>query len=174
MSAEKINVEIKKLDAELALPAYAYPGDAGLDLCSAEDATLAPFERKLIPTGIAVAIPHGYAGFVLPRSGLALRSGLSLVNAPGLIDSQYRGEIKVIAINLDAHEPLCIQRGERIAQLMVVAYPHTTLVEVGELENTERGSGGFGSSGSASSSTASSSTASSDTASSGTASSNSQ
>ena len=140
-------VEIKRLDAGLALPAYAYPGDAGLDLRSAEDVTLAPFERRFIPTGIALAIPKGYAGFVLPRSGLAARLGLSMVNTPGLIDSQYRGEVKVVAINLDPREPIVIKRGDRIAQLVILAYPEVSLTEVLELDDTERSVGGFGSSG---------------------------
>jgi len=142
-----INVEIVRLDPGLALPSYAYAGDAGLDLRSAEDVTLAPFERSLISTGIAVAIPQGYAGFVLPRSGLAARAGLSIVNAPGLIDSQYRGEVKIVAINLDAHEPLVIQRGDRIAQLVILSTPAVTLIERDVLDETERNSGGFGSSG---------------------------
>lgn len=143
----QVQIEILRLDPALELPSYAYPGDAGLDLRSAEEATLAPFERRLIGTGIALALPQGYAGFVLPRSGLALRSGLSLVNAPGLIDSQYRGEVKVIAINLDAHESLVIRRGDRIAQLVVLEHPLVALAEVDELDKTERSGGGFGSSG---------------------------
>ena len=140
-------VQIVRLDQNLELPAYAYEGDAGLDLRAACDVTLKPLERRLVPTGVAVAIPKGYAGLVIPRSGLAARAGLSLVNAPGLIDSQYRGEIQVIAINLDAKEPLNLKRGDRIAQLVIVAHPTVSLVEVEELDETERGAGGFGSSG---------------------------
>jgi len=140
-------VEIKRLDGGLPLPSHAYHGDAGLDLRSAEDVTLAPFERRLVSTGIALAIPPGHAGFVLPRSGLAARAGLSIVNAPGLIDSQYRGEVKVIAINLDAGQPIVIQRGDRIAQLVILEHPHVLLKEVEELNETERSTGGFGSSG---------------------------
>jgi len=140
-------LEVKRLDDGLPLPSYAYPGDAGLDLRSAEDVTLAPFERRLISTGLAIAIPPGHAGFVLPRSGLAARVGLSIVNAPGLIDSQYRGEVKIIAINLDAGQPIVIQRGDRIAQLVVLEHPCVLLKEVSELNETERNTGGFGSSG---------------------------
>jgi dUTP pyrophosphatase len=141
-----ITVPIRRLDADLPLPAYAYEGDAGLDLISAVDVTLEPFERQAIPTGIAVAIPRGYAGFVLPRSGLALKRGLSLANTPGLIDADYRGELKVAAINLDPTEPISIQRGDRIAQLVILAVPPVRLSEVDELDQTVRGEGGFGSS----------------------------
>lgn len=143
-----IEIPILLTDADLDVPAYAYPGDAGLDLRSAVDIDLQPFERALIPTGIALAIPRGYAGFVLPRSGSAIKQGLSLVNAPGLIDSSYRGEIKVIAINLDPKEPLAIRRNDRIAQLVVLETPVVTLAKVDELEDSQRGAGGFGSSGS--------------------------
>ncbi|MCL2757557.1 MAG: dUTP diphosphatase [Coriobacteriia bacterium] len=145
--SQEIIVKVKRIDTGLELPAYAYPGDAGLDLRSAVDITLAPFERSLIPCGIAVAIPEGYAGFVMPRSGLAIRSGLSMANTPGLVDSQYRGELKAVAVNLDAHEPIVIKRGDRIAQLVILAHPVVELIEVDELDETERGSGGFGSSG---------------------------
>ena len=131
------------------MPAYAYPGDAGLDLRSSVDMELAPFQRALIPTGIAMAVPEGYAGFVLPRSGSAIKHGLSLVNAPGLIDSSYRGEIKANAINLDPENVLRIQRGDRVAQLVIMATPLVTLSAQEELEASERGAGGFGSSGSA-------------------------
>ena len=147
MTTASIVVPIKKLDADLELPAYAYPGDAGLDLRSAEDAVLQPFERKAISCGIALAIPRGYAGLVMPRSGLAAKHGISIVNAPGLIDSDYRGEIKAILINLDPHEPFEIKRGDRIAQLVIVGIPVAELQESAELTETERGVGGFGSSG---------------------------
>jgi dUTP pyrophosphatase len=130
------------------MPSYAHAGDAGLDLYAATDVTLAPFERALVPTGIAVAIPEGHAGFVLPRSGLAARNGLSLVNAPGLIDSHYRGEVKVIAINLDPQTPIEIHRGDRIAQLVVQAVTRADVQEVTRLDTTVRGEGGFGSTGS--------------------------
>lgn len=142
-----INVPITRLDSSVESPAYAYPGDAGLDLRSSCDLVIQPFERKLIPTGLAVAIPEGYAGFVLPRSGMALKHGLSMANTPGLIDSHYRGELKVIAINLDPHTPITIARGERIAQLVIMAVAHASLIEVDQLDETERGIGGFGSSG---------------------------
>lgn len=142
-----MRLPIKRLDADLPVPSYAHEGDAGLDLYSAQDVTLAPFQRALIPTGIAAAIPAGHAGFVLPRSGLAARSGLGLVNAPGLIDSHYRGEIKVIAINLDPITPIEIHRGDRIAQLVVQAVVRCEPDEVDVLETTARGEGGFGSTG---------------------------
>ena len=144
---EPITVPVKRLDTSLDMPAYAYVGDAGLDLKSAEDAVLAPFERKLISCGIALAIPEGYAGFVLPRSGLAAKHGISIVNAPGLIDSNYRGEIKAILINLDPKASFEIHKGDRIAQLVIMAVPPVMLSEAEELSETVRGEGGFGSSG---------------------------
>ena len=138
---------VTRLDPDLPLPSYAHPGDAGMDLRSAVDATLKPGERALIPTGIAVAIPEGFAGFVQPRSGLAANKGLGLLNSPGLIDSGYRGEIRVIAINLDPEEVIHVARGERIAQLVVLPIPRCTIVEVAELPESKRGPGGFGSTG---------------------------
>ena len=147
MSNNEIVLPIKRLDKSVQLPAYAYQGDAGLDLRSSEDVSLAPFERRLISTGLAIAIPEGYAGFVQPRSGLALRDGLSMANTPGLIDSHYRGELKVCAINLDSEKTIHIERGERIAQLVIQKVPAVTLSEVEELDETDRGTGGFGSSG---------------------------
>ena len=144
--ANRIDVRIVRLDKDLPLPAYAYEGDAGLDLMSAVDVTLKPLERTAIPTGLAVAIPEGYAGFVQPRSGMAIKRGLSMVNPPGLIDSNYRGELKVIAINLDPHEPIAIKRGERIAQLVIQEVPIVSLLEVDLLDDTVRGENGFGSS----------------------------
>ena len=142
-----MRLPIKRLDAGLELPRYAHTADAGLDLFSAEDAVLRPFERRLIATGIAVAIPEGYAGFVQPRSGLAIKQGLSLVNTPGLIDSHYRGEIKVIAINLDPIESITIARGDKIAQFVLQPVACAELIEVDELDSTARGEGGFGSTG---------------------------
>lgn len=142
-----VELAIKRVDKELPLPAYAHAGDAGLDLMASHDAVIAPGERTLIGTGIAVAIPDGYAGFVQPRSGLALRHGLSFANTPGLIDSHYRGEIKVIAVNLDPHSPIDIQRGDKIAQLVIQRVEHVRLIEVDELDKTIRGEGGFGSTG---------------------------
>ena len=147
MNSEHVNLTIKRLDEDVELPRYAYPGDAGLDLRSNADLVLEPFERKLIPTGLAIAIPEGYAGFVQPRSGLALKQGLSFPNTPGLIDSHYRGELKVVAINLDPQNPILINKGDRIAQLVIQEVPVVNLVEVKELDETDRGSGGFGSSG---------------------------
>ena len=147
MNQDRIELHVKRLDPEVELPSYAYEGDAGLDLRSDEDVTLAPFERRLISTGLAVAIPDGYAGFVQPRSGLALKSGLSMANTPGLIDAHYRGELKVCAINLDPTQPIRISRGERIAQLVIQKVPLVHLHEVDELDETDRGAGGFGSSG---------------------------
>lgn len=147
MNSRQINLNIQRLDNDVELPRYAYPGDAGLDLRSNADLVIEPFERRLIPTGLAIAIPEGYAGFVQPRSGLALRQGLSFPNTPGLIDSHYRGELKVVAINLDWHNPIRIKRGDRIAQLVIQEVPVVNLVEVKELDETDRGSGGFGSSG---------------------------
>ena len=147
MNSEHVNLTIKRLDEDVELPRYAYPGDAGLDLRSNADLVLEPFERKLIPTGLAIAIPEGYAGFVQPRSGLALKQGLSFPNTPGLIDSHYRGELKVVAINLDPQIPILINKGDRIAQLVIQEVPVVNLVEVKELDETDRGSGGFGSSG---------------------------
>ena len=147
MTDHEISLPVKRLDPTVELPTYAYAGDAGLDLRSSEDVTLAPLERRLVSTGLAVAIPEGYAGFVQPRSGLALREGLSMANTPGLIDSHYRGELKVCAINLDPERSIHIERGERIAQLVIQRVPVVSLVEVDELDETDRGAGGFGSSG---------------------------
>lgn len=145
----QIQVSIKRLDPSVELPTYAYTGDAGLDLRANETVDIPPLERVLIPTGLAIALPEGYAGFVQPRSGMALKRGLSIANTPGLIDAHYRGELKVIAINLDAHEAIHIERGERIAQLVIQEVPTVQLVEVDELDETDRGAGGFGSSGAA-------------------------
>lgn len=147
MSSDRLVLPIKRLDPDVVLPSYAYEGDAGLDLRANVDIDIAPFERKLIPTGLAVAIPEGFAGFVQPRSGLALKSGLSMANTPGLIDAHYRGELKVIAVNLDANETIHISKGERIAQLVIQRVPVVSLMEVDELDETDRGTGGFGSSG---------------------------
>jgi dUTP pyrophosphatase len=138
---------IKRLDRELPLPGYAHPGDAGLDLYAATDLTIGPGERALIRTGIAISIPEGFAGFVQPRSGRAFKEGLSFANTPGLIDSHYRGEIKVIAINLDPREPIAISRGDKIAQLVIQPVARVELAEVDRLEETVRGEGGFGSTG---------------------------
>lgn len=143
----KIQVPVKILDNELPKPAYAKPGDAGLDLRSTIDIVIEPGQRALIGTGIALALPEGYAGFVQPRSGLAIKQGMTLVNTPGLIDSGYRGEICIIALNTDKEQPIVIKRGDRIAQLVIQAVPVVELVEVEELESSERSDTGFGSSG---------------------------
>jgi dUTP pyrophosphatase len=129
------------------LPARAYAGDAGLDLHALEPVVLGPGERASIPTGIAVEIPEGCAGLVLPRSGLAARHGIALVNAPGLIDAGYRGEIRVLLLNTDRAHPYDLAPGDRIAQLLVIRHQLTTVLEVDELGDSERGAGGFGSSG---------------------------
>ena len=142
-----MRLEIKRLDPDMPMPGYARAGDAGLDLLAARDVTLKPGERAAVETGIAVAIAEGYAGFVHARSGRALREGLALVNAPGLIDAGYRGELKVIVVNLDPSEPIYIRRGERIAQLVVQRVVAAELVEVEDLPPSERGYGGFGSTG---------------------------
>jgi dUTP pyrophosphatase len=140
-------LRIRRLDPDLPLPSYARSGDAGLDLIASVDATLKPGERAAVPTGIAVEIAEGFAGFVHARSGRALREGLALANAPGLIDSGYRGEVKVIVVNLDPHEPIHIKRGEKIAQLVVQPVAAAVLIEFDELASSERGEGGFGSTG---------------------------
>ncbi|HJM20732.1 MAG TPA: dUTP diphosphatase [Acidimicrobiales bacterium] len=143
-----VAISVQRLDSELALPGYAKPGDAGADLVANEDATLAPGGgRALIGTGIAIAIPLGYAGFVQPRSGLALRHGVTCLNTPGLIDSGYRDELKVLLINTDPNESYEVHRGDRIAQLVIQTVEEVTWEEVDELDETERGQGGFGHSG---------------------------
>lgn len=142
-----LTLPVKVVNDLAVLPETAYEGDAGIDLRSVEDITLQPFERALIHTGIAVAIPEGYAGFVLPRSGSAIKQGLSLVNAPGLIDSGYRGELMCIAINLDAKESIHVKVGDRIAQLVIMGVENVSLLVQDELSETQRGEGGFGSSG---------------------------
>jgi dUTP diphosphatase len=142
-----VEILVQRLDDGLSLPERAHPGDAGFDLRSTVDHVLAPGERAVVPTGIAVAIPAGYAGLVQPRSGLAARHGVGIVNTPGLIDSGYRGEIKVILINLDQKELFEIHRGDKIAQIVFYPVPESTLREVEELPHSERGTGGFGSSG---------------------------
>ncbi|MBR3258621.1 MAG: dUTP diphosphatase [Eggerthellaceae bacterium] len=144
-----IEIPIKVLDEGIPVPEYAHAGDAGLDLRCTEDFTLEPFQRAAIPTGIAVELPEGYAALVLPRSGLAIRHGISLVNAPGLIDSNYRGEIKAILVNLDPDRAFSARRGERIAQLLVLGVEEVRLVAKAELAESIRGEAGFGSSGTA-------------------------
>ncbi|HEY9312337.1 dUTP diphosphatase [Williamsia sp.] len=140
-------VAIRRLDPDIALPRRAHPGDAGVDLSSTIDIELAPGHRALVPTGISIALPIGTVGLIHPRSGLAARTGLSIVNTPGTVDAGYRGEIKVSLINLDPHEPIVIARGDRIAQLLVQRVELVDFVEVDELDETSRGAGGHGSSG---------------------------
>jgi dUTP pyrophosphatase len=139
-------VVFRRLREDAIVPTRAYEGDAGLDLASCERVELGPGERALVSTGVAVAIPEGYAGFVQPRSGLAATHGISVVNSPGLIDSGYRGEVKVILLNTDAASAFVVEPGMRIAQLVVLAVPHLDVVELGELPDSERGERGFGSS----------------------------
>jgi dUTP pyrophosphatase len=144
MTAE---LPFRRLRPEARLPEAAHPGDAGLDLRAAEPAKVGPGERAMIPTGLAVAIPDGHAGLVLPRSGLASKQGLTLANSPGLIDAGYRGEVIVAVVNLDREQAVTIEAGDRIAQLVVVALPSVTPSFVDELPDSTRGEGGFGSSG---------------------------
>ncbi len=141
-----IQLPITRLRSEAVVPERAYAGDAGMDLSSCERVELGPGERALVPTGLAVAIPPGHAGFVQPRSGLAARHGITIVNTPGLIDSGYRGEVQVALLNTDARETFVVEEGMRIAQLVVLALPAVELVEVDELPDSERGARGFGSS----------------------------
>ena len=141
-----MQLPITRLRPEAVVPERAYAGDAGMDLSSCERIELAPGERALVPTGLAVAIPDGYAGFVQPRSGLAAKHGITIVNTPGLIDSGYRGELQVALLNTDARETFVVEEGMRIAQLVVLALPEIELVEVDELPDSERGARGFGSS----------------------------
>jgi len=147
MSLPAVDVLVTRLDPDLPLPGYAQPGDAGADLVAAEDVELAPGERALVRTGIAIALPAGYAAFVHPRSGLAAKHGITLVNAPGTIDAGYRGEIKVIMLNTDPARPVSLRRGDRIAQLVVQRVEHATFREVADLPGSARGDGGFGSTG---------------------------
>nr|WP_275890193.1 dUTP diphosphatase [Nocardioides faecalis] len=140
-------VAVRRLDPDLPMPAYAHPGDAGADLLTTVDVTLAPGERALVPTGVAIALPLGYVGLVHPRSGLAARHGLSIVNTPGTVDAGYRGEIKVLLINLDPAEPIVLKRGDRVAQLVVQRVERARFEPVDALPESVRGSGGYGSTG---------------------------
>jgi dUTP pyrophosphatase len=141
-----IDVAVRRLRHDAVLPTQAYAGDAGLDLAACESMTLGPGERGVVPTGIAVEIPKGYAGYVQPRSGLAARHGIGIVNSPGLIDAGYRGEIRVVLLNTDGVDSFTIEPGLRIAQLVIAPVASVRLVEVDELETSERGARGFGSS----------------------------
>jgi dUTP diphosphatase len=142
-----VDVPFERLHPDARLPTAQHPGDAGLDLYAVADAEVAPGERAMVPTGVAVAIPEGHAGLVLPRSGLASRSGLTLANAPGLIDAGYRGEVICAVVNLDRETPVRIAKGDRIAQLVVVALPDVKPTWAEKLTSTSRGDGGFGSTG---------------------------
>jgi dUTP pyrophosphatase len=142
-----IGLRVRRVDPRALLPTRAYPGDAGLDLYALDDGRLEPGERASVRTGVAVEIPDGQAGLVLPRSGLARRHGISVVNAPGLIDAGYRGELEVLLLNTDRSQPFSISAGDRIAQLVIVDVQTPEIVEVDELELSQRGAGGFGSSG---------------------------
>jgi len=142
-----VEIALRRLDPELPAPAYAHPGDAGADLLTTVDVTLAPGERALVPTGIAIALPHGYVALVHPRSGLAARHGLSIVNTPGTVDAGYRGEIKVLLINLDQHDPIVLRRGDRVAQLVIQRVETARFVDVEVLPESVRGAGGYGSTG---------------------------
>jgi dUTP pyrophosphatase len=145
--AGRVDVLLQLLDDGIDPPSYAHPGDAGADLRTTVDAELAPGERALLPTGVAIALPPGYAAFVHPRSGLAVKHGVSLVNAPGTVDAPYRGEIKVSVINLDPREPIRFTRGDRIAQLVIQRVETATFHVVEHLPGSDRGEGGFGSTG---------------------------
>jgi dUTP pyrophosphatase len=138
---------VRRLDPSLPLPAYAHPGDAGADLCAAEDVELPPGGRATVGTGVAVAVPEGHAAFVHPRSGLASRHGITVVNAPGTVDAGYRGEVRVVLLNTDQREPFTVRRGDRIAQLVVQPVTRVRFLEVAELPASPRGEGGFGSTG---------------------------
>lgn len=140
-------VSLQQLDAELPLPSYAHPGDAGADLAIAIDVVIEPGERVLVPTGVAIALPTGYAAFVHPRSGLAARSGLTIVNAPGTVDAGYRGEIKVCLLNTDRHTPITLNRGDKIAQLVIQPVVQAAFEVVEQLPDSVRGAGGHGSTG---------------------------
>jgi dUTP pyrophosphatase len=144
---DEVDVLLTRLDPDVPVPGYEHPGDAGADLVTTVDATLAPGERTLLPTGVAIALPPGYAAFVHPRSGLAVRHGVALVNAPGTVDAGYRGEIKVSVINLDATRAVSFRRGDRIAQLVIQQVARGRFHEVERLPGTARGEGGFGSTG---------------------------
>jgi dUTP pyrophosphatase len=142
-----LEIQVQRLDPDLPLPAYAHPGDAGADLLTTVDVTLAPGERAMVPTGIAIALPAGFVALVHPRSGLAARHGLSIVNSPGTVDAGYRGEIKVMLINHDPVEPIELRRGDRIAQLVIQRVERALFTEVGDLPDSVRGDGGYGSTG---------------------------
>ena len=142
-----VQISLLRLDPELPAPSYSHPGDAGADIHSAVEVTLQPGERALVPTGIALALPEGFVALVHPRSGLAARHGISIVNAPGTIDAGYRGEVKVCLVNTDNDEPFTVRRGDRIAQLVIQRFETAAFVEVVDLPDSARGNGGYGSTG---------------------------
>jgi dUTP pyrophosphatase len=142
-----VEVLVQRIDPDIPVPSYAHPGDAGVDLATTVDVTLAPGERALVPTGIRLALPSGYVALVHPRSGLAARFGVSIVNAPGTVDAGYRGEVKVLLVNLDPLETVSLRRGDRIAQLVLQRFEAVRFVEVDALPGSHRGSGGYGSTG---------------------------
>ena len=142
-----LEIQVRRLDPGAVVPTYAHPGDAGADLSTTVDVRLEPGERALVPTGISIALPYGYVALVHPRSGLAARCGLSIVNSPGTVDAGYRGEIKVALVNLDPREPVVLERGDRIAQLVVQRVEEARFVEVDSLPGSARGDGGHGSTG---------------------------
>ncbi len=147
MSESRVDIALRMLDPELPVPGYAHEGDAGADLCAREDVTLAPGERMLVPTGVSIALPLGYVGLIHPRSGLATKHGLTVVNAPGTVDAGYRGELKVTLLNTDVRTPIVLKRGDRIAQLVIQKVERATFIQVDELDETVRGAAGFGSTG---------------------------
>ncbi|MET9780641.1 dUTP diphosphatase [Nocardiopsis alba] len=147
LEGTRVSITVRRLDPGLPLPVYAHPGDAGADLYTAVDVVLEPGERETVPTGLAIALPEGYAAFVHPRSGLAARSGLTIVNAPGTVDAGYRGEIRVTLLNTDPRTPVELSRGDRIAQLVIQRVERAEFVEADTLPDSARGSGGFGSTG---------------------------
>lgn len=143
----KLSISLKRLDPDMAIPKYAYPGDAALDIASRIDITVGPHKRACIPTGLALGLPSGFAAFVLPRSGLAKNQGITILNSPGLIDSNYRGEICVIVYNSDNEQDFIVKKHDRIAQLLIAPVPEIAFEDVNELNETQRNSSGFGSSG---------------------------
>ncbi len=146
-TVDVVQVLVQRVDPGLPVPDYAHPGDAGADLCTAIDVTLAPGERTTIPTGVAIALPDGFVGLVHPRSGLAARHGVTMVNAPGTVDAGYRGEVKVTLLNTDLHTPVTFKRGDRIGQLVIQRVSRAQFLEVEQLPGSARGTGGFGSTG---------------------------
>lgn len=142
-----LQVQLKMLDPELEAPSYAHPGDAGADLRAREGVVLMPGERKLVPTGVAIALPYGFVALIHPRSGLATKHGLTIVNAPGTVDAGYRGEISVTLLNTDSSQPIELRRGDRIAQMVIQRVEHAQFITVSELSGSVRGTGGFGSTG---------------------------